>query len=95
MKKHTNTYHDLTKEGYAAAHLGLLTRACIVGILLGIIGMIQPFVFGSCQVGVLLLLVATWSIRWSRTFPTVHAAAEADGTEDMPIAWVRRTITLL
>jgi len=38
---------------------GLLTRLAVAGIALGILGMIQPFVFDLFRWGFLLLLVST------------------------------------
>jgi hypothetical protein len=43
----------------SARVLTLITRASITGIILGIVGMIQPFVFELFKYGFLLLLIST------------------------------------
>ena len=67
--------------------LSLLTRACIVGILLGIICMIQPFVFELFKWGFLVLLAATLLyIVVSHLPERSTAAANTEVTEAVPIS---------
>jgi hypothetical protein len=67
--------------------LGLLTRACIAGIGIGIICMIQPFVFELFKWGFLLLLAATLLyIVVSHLPERSRAAANTEVTEAVPIA---------
>jgi hypothetical protein len=67
--------------------LGLQTRACIAGIGIGIICMIQPFVFELFKWGFLLLLAATLLyIVVSHLPERSTAAANTDVTEAVPIA---------
>ncbi len=43
----------------SASLYSLVTRASVTGIILGIVGMIQPFVFELFKYGFLLLLIST------------------------------------
>jgi len=67
--------------------LGMLTRGCIAGIGIGIICMIQPFVFELFKWGFLLLLAATLLyIVVSHLPERSTAAANTDVTEAVPIS---------
>ena len=67
--------------------LGMLTRSCIAGIGIGIICMIQPFVFELFKWGFLLLLAATLLyIIVSHLPERSTAAASTEVAEALPIS---------
>ena len=67
--------------------LNLLTRACIAGIILGIIAMIQPWVFVLFKDGFLLLLASTLLyIVVSHLPERASAGAGPAANEDRPPA---------
>lgn len=65
--------------------VGLLTRLCIAGIMLGIVGMIQPFTFALFKPGFLLLLGSTVLYTILSYIPQPSSAsANRDVLVDMP-----------
>ncbi len=69
--------------------LGIATRLCIAGIMLGILGMIQPFTFELFKPGFLLLLGSTalYSILSYVPAPS-SAAANPMVVEAMPVGLI-------
>ncbi len=67
--------------------VGWATRACIAGIMIGIVCMIQPFVFELFKWGFLLLLVSTLAYIVVSHLPDGSSvAAGPAATEDVPSA---------
>ncbi len=67
--------------------VGFATRACIAGIMIGIICMIQPFVFELFKWGFLLLLVSTLTYIVVSHLPDGSGATVSQGApEELPIA---------
>ncbi len=67
--------------------LNLITRLCIAGIMLGILGMIQPFTFTLFKPGFLLLLGSTAFYIILSYVPTLpSAAANPDVVEEFPVS---------
>ena len=69
--------------------ISFITRAAIVGIMLGLAGMIQPFVFELFRIGFYLLLASTVTYTvasYVRTPVPSSAAASREGLEDMPVS---------
>lgn len=59
----------LNRNISARIHHGIEV-ACMVGILLGVVGMFQPWWFGAYRVGFLVVLTSTLSyILWSHVVP--------------------------
>ena len=66
--------------------VGPITRLCIAGIMLGILGMIQPFVFDLFRYSFLLLLISTLVyIVVSHLPERSSAAANPEVLEEVPI----------
>ena len=59
----------------SASLYSLVTRASITGIILGIVGMIQPFIFELFKYGFLLLLISTLSYIVVAHIPAPTASA--------------------
>jgi hypothetical protein len=67
--------------------LGIATRLCIAGIIVGIIFMIQPFVFPLFRYGFYILLLSTIVYTVVARFPSrPGAGAGGDGVEEPPVA---------
>ncbi len=67
--------------------LGIITRLCIAGIMLGILGMIQPFTFALFKPGFLLLLGSTALYIILSYIPTPSSAsANPEVLEELPLS---------
>lgn len=65
--------------------VGTITRLCIAGIILGILGMIQPWVFELFRYGFYVLLISTLVyIVISHVPERPSAAANPDVLQEMP-----------
>ena len=70
--------------------VGIGTRVCIAGIVIGILFMIQPWVFELFKPGFLILLAATLSFIVVSHIPVPSsAAANPEVLEDVPIRLTR------
>lgn len=58
--------------------LGIITRLCVAGIMLGILMMIQPWVFAFFKLGFLLLLFSTLAFIVVSHVPEPSSAAKPD-----------------
>ncbi len=69
--------------------VGIATRFCIAGIMLGILGMIQPFTFALFKPGFLLLLGSTALYTILSYIPAPSSAsANPKVVEEMPVGLV-------
>jgi hypothetical protein len=70
----------------SAKIIGTITRLCIAGIMLGILGMIQPFVFDLFRYSFLLLLFSTLAFIIVSHLPEPSSAsANPDVLQELPI----------
>lgn len=68
-----------------ARTLNLVTRVIVIGIMLGIIGMIQPWVFDLFRYGFILLLISTVAFIIISHVPERSSGADdLTGPEDSP-----------
>jgi hypothetical protein len=77
--------------------ISFVTRAAIVGIMLGLAGMIQPFVFELFRAGFYLLLASTVTytvVSYVRTPAASSAAASHELLEDMPVSLIAADSTI-
>jgi uncharacterized membrane protein len=64
---------------------GIIERIVIAGILLGILGMFQPWFFRAYTIGFVLLLFSTLTyILWSHVMPKVVQQREEPGADFAP-----------
>ncbi len=59
--------------------IGISTRLCVLGIVVGIFFMIQPWFFDLFRYGFLILLIATIGYTIVARFPATAGAAKPDG----------------
>jgi hypothetical protein len=70
----------------SAKIIGTITRLCIAGIMLGIVGMIQPFVFDLFRYSFLLLLFSTLAFIIVSHLPEPSSAsANPNVLQELPI----------
>ena len=66
-------------------------RALIAGIVLGVIGMFQPFAVGLYTLGFIVLLISTIGyIFWSHIVPRIHGEHAREGLGTVSIAQVEQ-----